>query len=123
MLSIREAFVYTFVLGAVIFLCRVVPFIIFGKERNTRENPPGGGVMRSFLGFVEAVAPPVAMTVLAVNTLALPLKGLPDLSACIPLGAAALFTAAVHLWKRNALISIFGGTALYMVLERILGSA
>ncbi|NLG26075.1 MAG: branched-chain amino acid transporter AzlD, partial [Clostridiales bacterium] len=24
--------------------------------------------------------------------------------------------AALHLWRRNALLSIFGGTALYMLL-------
>ncbi|MDR2739300.1 MAG: AzlD domain-containing protein [Treponema sp.] len=34
--------------------------------------------------------------------------------------AASAFTALVHLWKRNSLISIIGGTLLYMILSRIL---
>jgi branched-subunit amino acid transport protein AzlD len=28
----------------------------------------------------------------------------------------------LHIWKRNTLLSILGGTALYMVLIRLLGS-
>jgi branched-subunit amino acid transport protein AzlD len=32
--------------------------------------------------------------------------------------AAAAFTALAHLWKRNSLISIIGGVAVYMILSR-----
>ena len=35
--------------------------------------------------------------------------------------AAAAFTAALHLWKGNTLLSITGGTACYMLLLRLLG--
>jgi branched-subunit amino acid transport protein AzlD len=133
MLSTGTALFYTVVLGAVIFFCRVLPFILFrdeGKADSAGSGPanrPAG--LRAFLGFVEKVAPPVAMTVLAFNSLAGPVKeaaaGLPagnaDLSVLIPLAAAALGTAVLHIWKRNALISIFGGTALYMLLERFIG--
>jgi branched-subunit amino acid transport protein AzlD len=34
--------------------------------------------------------------------------------------AASVFTALTHLWRRNALISIIGGTLVYMVLIRVL---
>ncbi|MDR0690037.1 MAG: AzlD domain-containing protein [Spirochaetaceae bacterium] len=43
-----------------------------------------------------------------------------DLPGSIPVLIASGFTALVHLWKRNALISIFGGTLIYMVLSRLL---
>jgi branched-subunit amino acid transport protein AzlD len=58
------------------------------------------------------------MTVLAFNAVAGSLQaGLRDGAPAI---IAAAFTALVHLWKRNPLISIFGGTAVYMVLERLI---
>jgi hypothetical protein len=81
------------------------------------------------------------MTVLAVNSLAGPVKeatvnaaakasagfsaenadfAATGLAAIIPLAIAALCTAVLHIRKRNALISIFGGTALYMLLEWLL---
>jgi branched-subunit amino acid transport protein AzlD len=32
---------------------------------------------------------------------------------------ASVVTAALHLWKRNFLISILGGTVVYMILCRL----
>jgi branched-subunit amino acid transport protein AzlD len=125
-LSTGTALFYTVVLGAVIFFCRVLPFILFRDERKA-GSAGGSGALKAFLGFVEKVAPPVAMTVLAFNALAGPVKeaaaGFPaenaGFAAVIPLAAAALCTAVLHVWKRNALISIFGGTALYMILDTV----
>ncbi|MDR2434454.1 MAG: AzlD domain-containing protein [Treponema sp.] len=113
MTGTNEALALTFVMGAVILFCRAFPFLFF------REPPAEGAGSRraAFLNFVEKIVPPAAMTVLAFNSLAGPLKG--NLREAIPVLSAACFTALVHLWKRNPLISIFGGTALYMVLERI----
>lgn len=114
MTGTNEALALTFVMGAVILFCRAFPFLFF------REPPAKGakaGSRAAFLTFVEKTVPPAAMTVLAFNSLAGPLKG--NLRECVPVLSAACFTALVHLWKRNPLISIFGGTALYMVLERI----
>ena len=67
---------------------------------------------------MEKYMPPVAMTVLAVSSYAsinwaARSHGLPELTA-------GLFVALAHLWKRNALISIFGGTAFYMGIRIIL---
>ena len=36
-------------------------------------------------------------------------RGLPEL-------VAALAVVLLHVWKRNNLLSVFGGTALYMIL-------
>ena len=118
MISTNTALLYTIVLGVVIFLCRFLPFVLF-KEKTVTEKKQNK--MMAFLEFVEATVPAVAMTVLAVNALAAQSKDVlmaqpPDLPAMIPLGAAALVTAILHIWKRNALVSIFGGTALYMLL-------
>ena len=50
------------------------------------------------------------------------LKGLPASDAAhatITLGSVAA-VVALHLWKRNTLLSIAGGTILYMALLRII---
>jgi branched-subunit amino acid transport protein AzlD len=74
--------------------------------------------MTPLLAFVERLAPPVVMTVLAFNAMVSPLRG--NLSRGLPVLAASVFTALVHLRKRNALLSILGGTLAYMALRRIL---
>jgi branched-subunit amino acid transport protein AzlD len=58
------------------------------------------------------------MTVLAFNSLAGPIQASPH--ELIPTFGAAAFTAIIHVWRHNPLISIFGGTALYMILIRVL---
>jgi branched-subunit amino acid transport protein AzlD len=112
MLRIPEAITYTFAMGAVIFFCRVFPFIFFNKRKTdgTRGN--------KFLLFVEITAPPIAMTVLCFNAIAAPIKESPPVS--LPVILAAILTALLHLWKRNALLSIFSGAALFMLLQRLL---
>jgi branched-subunit amino acid transport protein AzlD len=105
--TLSEALIFTFATGAVVLFCRAFPFVFF---RTNRE----GNREKGWLGFVEKVVPPVAMTVLAFNSAASSLKA--NIYESLPVLAAATVTALLHLWKRNSLISIFGGTALYMVL-------
>jgi branched-subunit amino acid transport protein AzlD len=111
-------------MGGVIFFCRVFPFFFFrsgddveGKGQDV-EGSRSSARREALLAFVEKVAPPVAMTVLTFNALAGPVKG--NLREGIPVLCAAVFAALAYLWKRNPLISIFGGTAVYMILERII---
>jgi len=117
--SVGEALILCFVMAAVIFLCRIFPFLFFYKKNGNIRDEGGSQDGRDragvFLAFVEKTAPPVAMTVLAFN--ALPIKSSPR--EIIPAMAAAILTAIVHLWRRNALLSICGGTALYMLLIRL----
>lgn len=110
MVSIPQALILTVVMGAVIFFCRVFPFFFFRKA--------GGSGAKIFLSLVEKTVPPVAMTVLAFNAISGPIRE--NIHAGFPVLAASAFTALVHLWKRNSLISIIGGTLLYMILSRIL---
>ncbi|MDR0602290.1 MAG: AzlD domain-containing protein [Treponema sp.] len=111
MLTTGGALILTLVMGPVILFCRIFPFLFFrGETHGARRD--------AFLSFVEKIVPEAAMTVLAFNAVAAPFKS--GIGAGVPALLAALFTAAVHLWKRNSLLSIFGGTALYIVLGRIL---
>lgn len=109
--GIKEAVLLTVVMAAVIFLCRSCAFLFFRKKKAADE-----GSRSAFLNFVEKTVPPLAMTVLTFNALTNSIHE--DLSKGIPVLIAAAITALVHLWRRNPLLSIFGGTAVYMILER-----
>jgi branched-subunit amino acid transport protein AzlD len=94
-------------MAAVTVLCRAAPFLFFMRRR-----PP------AVVDFLQAYIPPMIMTVLVLNSykdlsFSLSPWGIPEL-------AAGLAVAGLHLWKRNTLVSIFGGTALYMLLIRVM---
>ncbi|MDR1399225.1 MAG: AzlD domain-containing protein [Treponema sp.] len=124
MLDIKTALLYTVAVGFLVFLCRAFPFLFLpsGKKGSGRAGVGGKTVKQKafdrFLLLVEKTVPLAAMTVLAVNSIAVPVKENP--TGGIPVLAASIFTLLVHLWRRNFLISILGGTVLYMVLERLL---
>lgn len=113
--SLGAALGLTCAMGAAIFFCRFFPFLFF-KTRNGDKTPSPR--REALLAFVEKTVPPAAMTVLALNAIAGSFKT--DLRAGLPVLIAAGLTALIHLWKRNPLFSIFGGTAAYMILERIM---
>ncbi|HCO48213.1 MAG TPA: branched-chain amino acid transport [Spirochaetaceae bacterium] len=106
MLGMAEALLAAVVMALIIIACRALPFLFFaGRE------PP------AWLGFVEAYMPAIAMTVLAVSSFTSidwkkPAQGLVSL-------VAGLAVILLHLWKRNALISIMGGTVLYLLLSAL----
>lgn len=111
MLSISQALVGVAAMALVIFLCRAIPFIFFARGK---DSP----LRQCFIAFVERIVPPVAMTALALTAILPALKS-PAMTS-LPTIVASLATAAVHLWRRNALLSIAGGTALYMLLSALL---
>jgi branched-subunit amino acid transport protein AzlD len=127
-LSVSEAFIIAAACGTVIFFCRAFPFLFFqgtGKPLSGRTN--------FFMEFIERIVPPAAMTVLTFNALGPSLGNLVkagvnvlssasmpnESSAAVAILCASVLTALLHIWRRNALISIFGGTALYMILQKI----
>ena len=99
---------------AVVCICSVVtlatralPFVCFGQKR---------GVPRLVTSLGHSL-PPAIMAALVVYCL----RGVPFGSfsdGAIQLICAAA-VAALHLWRRNTLLSIGVGTALYMVLIRL----
>ncbi len=85
------------------FATRALPFMYFGS----REPP----VM---LLTIEKNLPPMILLLLVIYCL----KDVQWLA--VPYGIPELFSigivAGLHFWKRNAMLSIFIGTLLYMVL-------
>jgi len=117
--SVQEAVILVFAMAASILFCRAFPFLFFSRVAKGEKSASSKSA--AFINFVERVVPPVAMTVLSFNALGAAFRipaGEFPVEGLFGLGAAA-FTAVMHLWKRNPLISIFGGTALYMILIRV----
>lgn len=83
------------------FITRLIPFVAF---RDRHDHP--------LLLYLGRYMPPAIMTLLVLYSL----KSL-DLTQA-PYGInellALLLTALLHLWRGNALLSIFAGTLLYM---------
>ena len=97
-----------FAIFAVIVLAtaatRFAPFLIFGENRKT---PP-------VIAYLGQVLPYAVMAMLVVYCL----KGI-SFSAPAHFAPELLCTALVvvlHVWKRDTLLSIAGGTVAYMVL-------
>ncbi|MBP3685195.1 MAG: branched-chain amino acid transporter permease [Oscillospiraceae bacterium] len=83
---------------------RFLPFWIFGENRKT---PP-------LITYLGRVLPYAIMGMLVVYCL----KGVSLTSAPygIPEAIGCIAVAALHVWKRNTLLSIGGGTVIYMLL-------
>jgi len=122
--SIEEALGIVLAMGVVVLFCRAFPFIFFRGDSNAPEKQGGAAekngnisLKESLIAFVEKIVPPAAMTVLAFNALGGAIRDNPldGLLVC----AASIFTALIHIWKRNSMVSIFGGTALYMILLNV----
>lgn len=92
------------VLGTMV--TRFLPFIIFpeGKE------PP------EFISYLGKVLPYAVIGLLVVYCL----KDVPGSGTYgLPKAIAILFIAVLHKWKKNTLLSIGGGTVLYMFLVQM----
>jgi len=113
--SATEAFGMVFAIGVVVIFCRAFPFLFFSRGANDLTDKKSG--VKRLINFAEKIIPPVAMTVLTFNILGASFKA-DSLDGFFVLGASAV-TAVLHLWKRNFLISILGGTVVYMILCRL----
>ncbi|OPY19998.1 MAG: Branched-chain amino acid transport protein (AzlD) [Methanomethylovorans sp. PtaU1.Bin093] len=85
------------------FITRALPFVLFKSA-----EPP------ELLSVIEKGLPPMILLLLVLYCL----KDTHWFQ--FPYGAPELFTILViivlHTWKRNAMLSIFAGTCLYMLL-------
>ncbi len=93
------------VMSLVTILLRFLPFLVF------RKKTP------AYVSYLGRVLPPAIIGMLVVYCLkdvrpAAPPHGVPEL-------AALACVAGIQAWKRNALISILAGTAMYMALIRL----
>ncbi|MFD8596551.1 branched-chain amino acid transporter permease [Kitasatospora sp. NPDC059646] len=87
------------VMFAVTLLLRAAPFVLLGRLRES-------GLLR----FLAVTMPAGVMVILTVYTL----RDVP-LAGAGPAAAGLVATLGLHLWRRNALLSIVAGTAVYML--------
>ena len=104
MLSAGAAAAAIAVMAAVTFLTRFLPFLLFDRG----ESPP------RIVLYLGRVLPPAIIAMLIIYCL----RGVSfaSLAGWVPRLVCVAVVVALHLWKHNNLLSIFGGTVLYMVL-------
>ena len=93
------------VMAAVTILLRFLPFPVF------RKKTP------KYVTYLGKVLPPAVIGMLVIYCL----KDISPLTA--PFGIPALIAAAVvglQIWKRNSLLSILAGTAVYMLITKLI---
>ena len=103
-MTTAQAVASILVMAGVTFLTRVIPFVLFGR----------GGQPPRVVTYLGQVLPPAVIAMLIVYCLRnvelfSGSHGLPEF-LCVAV------VAILHVWKGNNLLSIFGGTILYMVL-------
>ena len=103
-LSFGESVLIILIIAVITFALRATPFILFSRT----------GTIPKVITYLGNVLPPAVMGMLIiyclrnVSVLDAPF-GIPELIAVVTV-------AALHLWRKNNLLSILGGTAFYMVL-------
>ncbi|MEG0764603.1 MAG: AzlD domain-containing protein [Pseudoflavonifractor sp.] len=92
------------VMSAVTLLTRALPFLLFDRG----EQPPKAVL------YLGKVLPPAVIAMLIIYCLRN--LSFAALGGWLPQIIAVAAVALLHLWKHNNLLSIFGGTLLYMFL-------
>lgn len=104
MTDCRHAMIVIMVMGLAVLATRIVPVLIFDREEKVPE----------FILYLGRVVPYTAMGLLIVYCL----RDMPVLES--PHGRPELISLAAvtvtYLWKRNTILSVVIGTALYMFL-------
>ena len=96
------------VVALVTALLRFLPFLIFNDAKSVPK----------FVRYLSTVLPYSIMAMLVVYCL----KGMSfaAYSNWLPEVISVLGVVVLHVWKRNTLLSIIGGTACYMILIRFI---
>ncbi len=106
-MPVTKAIIASFLIGLIVFCERLFPFAVFLKRQ------PG-----KLIHIFERYIPPVVMIGLLIYSLRD--VRFTSLIQWVPQISAISFTIVTYLWKKNTLISIFGGTIIYMILIRVM---
>ena len=108
MMTTAQALITVFICAGVTVLIRAAAFLLF----------PAGRQAPAFITWLSRQLPRAVMAMLLVYCLKdMSFTALPN---WLPTLCAVAVTAALHLWKRQMMLSIAGGTALYMLLIRLI---
>ena len=110
MLSAGAAAAAIAVMAAVTFLTRFLPFLLFPAGRETPK----------YIQYLGKVLPAAVFGLLVVYCLRS--VDLFSGSHGLPEAISIALVVALHLWKRQMLLSIAGGTVCYMLLVQLVFS-
>lgn len=96
------------VVALVTAFLRFLPFLIFNGKRPVPK----------WISYLGSVLPYSVMAMLVVYCLRD--ISFVAVSGWLPYGVSVAAVALLHIWKRNTLLSIIGGTVCYMLLIRLL---
>lgn len=101
----NEKFPLVIAAATVTYLIRVLPFVLFSRKK--------AGAALDYYGSVLPFAVMAMLVVFCIK----------DVNAdnAVATLLASLCVIALQVYQRNTLLSITGGTALYMILLRMLG--
>lgn len=118
-LTINQTLICVVLIGILMFSLRLLPFVIFHKREPS-----------AFFKFAGKYIPAISIAVLFIACLREKTTDLiffadsnHDAFSAGSITAGFLGIAGciiLHLWKKNSMLSIFGGTILYMVLNYLL---
>ena len=91
----------------VTYFCRSLPFLAL---RGKKLSPS--------LSRLGELLPPSIMAILLIYSTRSIVTG--GASLRLSLVAGCLFTALIHLWKKNTILSVLAGTLLYVALRTLL---
>ena len=86
---------------------RFIPFFIFGGKK----EPP------AYINYLGKVLPGAIMAMLVVYCLKS--VSFTSVSGFLPELIASAVVVGLHIWRRNTLLSIIGGTVVYMLLVQL----
>ncbi len=95
------------VMAVATFLTRALPFLLFGR----------GGEPPRFVLYLGRFLPPAVIAMLIVYCYRA--TSFASLSGWAPGLIAGLAVVLLHVWKKNNMLSIVGGTILYMALVQV----
>ncbi len=103
-MSARDSLIMILVVALCTYVTRALPFWLFR----------GSGELPKAVTYLGKVLPMAVMATLVVYCL----RSTSFQSAALfaPQLIAVAVVAALHVWRRNVLLSMFGGTAVYMFL-------
>ena len=105
-MPVTKAVLVSLLIGLIVFAERLFPFAVFSKRK------PG-----KLIHIFERYIPPLVMIGLLIYSLRD--VRFTSLGLWLPQISAITFTIVTYLWKKNSLVSIFGGTIIYMILIRV----
>lgn len=111
-MNLTHLLVFIMVCAVATFATRVIPFVALAKQA---DHP--------LILHLGRYLPPAVMMILVIYALRefRPLldSQLNTSASGWPMIIASLIVAALHLWRRNALLSIIGGTGAYMAMVQL----